>query len=105
MQLATGSWCELLDLLSEVALDLNPSLSLTSHRARISQTLSSLLLWAIQQSPAPHSLCYGRRGSSRVQGPRDVTLPTEGLSHRDPPLSSTSSESLSLPSAQVVGSL
>ena len=84
MQRTIVTWCGL-NLLSG---------ALTSHGARPSKSLFQPAVLGYPAIPLPLTpRCRGRRSSSRSPGAQDVTLPAEGLSHRDPQLSSTSSES------------
>lgn len=86
MQRASGAWCEL-SLLSG-------ALPLPHEPWNMYPSLFQPSVWGYPAILLPLTpLCRGRRGSSRSPGAQDVTLPEEGLSHRDPPLSSTSSES------------
>ena len=56
----------------------------------VSKSFPAFCLGLSSNPPAPHSPLPWEEGSP---GAQDVTLPEEGLSHCDPPLSSTSSES------------
>lgn len=83
---ASGAWCEL-SLLSG-------ALPLPHEPWNMYPSLFQPSVWGYPAIFLPLTpLCRGRRGSSRSPGAQDVTLPEEGLSHCDPPLSSTSSES------------